>query len=82
MAPIRELASFPGVLLGEGQEARCTVFATKASLPGAPGVFEYVDYDIPNASKVLPNGIYLLVAQGKTITVRYQNGSRRLARRT
>jgi hypothetical protein len=45
------------------------------SLPGEPSVFEYVDYFIEKVSKPLPDGLYQLLAQAKTISLRYQNGS-------
>ena len=75
MASKRERVSFPGILRGEGHEADCMVRATKVSLPGDPSAFEYVDYSIEKVSKLLPNGLYQLLAHGKTINVRYENGS-------
>jgi len=75
MASRRESVSFPGILGGGGHEANCTVRATKVRLPGEPGVFELVDYSVENVSKALPDGLYQLSAQGKTISLRYQNGS-------
>jgi hypothetical protein len=74
MASIRERVSFSGILKGAGHEANCTVRAIKVSLPGKPSVFEYVNYSIENVSKPLPDGIYELAAQGKTIAVRNKNG--------
>jgi len=75
MASIRECVSFPGILRGGGHEVNCIVRATKVSLPGEPSVFEYVDYFIEKVSKPLPDGLYQLLAQAKTISLRYQNGS-------
>jgi hypothetical protein len=74
MASIREHVSFPGILQGGEHDANCTVRATKVNLPGEPSVFEYIDYSVENVSKQLPDGVYQLLAQGKTITLRYQNG--------
>jgi len=74
MASTKESVSFPGTLRGAGQEANCTVGATKVSLPGEPSVFEYVNYSIKDVSKPLPDGDYELLAHGKTITVRNKNG--------
>jgi hypothetical protein len=75
MASIRARVSFPGILRGGGHEANCTVRATKVGLPGEPSVFEYVDYSVEKVSKPLPDGLYQLLAQGKTISLRYQKGS-------
>ena len=75
MASTREPVSFPGILRGGGHEANCTVRAIKVSLPGMPSMFEYVDYSIENVSKPLPDNVYELSANGKTITVRNQNGN-------
>jgi hypothetical protein len=75
MASVRERVSFPGILRGGGHETNCTVRATKVSLPGESSVFEYVDYSVEKVSKPLPDGLYQLLAQGKTISLRYQNGS-------
>ncbi len=75
MASRKERVSFPGILHGGGHEAKCTVRATKVSLPGEASVFEYVDYSVENVTKPLPDGVYQLLAQGKTISLRYRNGS-------
>jgi hypothetical protein len=63
-----------GTLCSENHEATCTVRATKVSLPGEPGEFNYVDYSIENVSKKLPEGLYRLSAFGSNIMVRYKNG--------
>jgi hypothetical protein len=75
MASTREPVSFPGILRGGGHEGTCTVRAMKVSLPGKPSVFEFVNYSIENVSKPLPDGIYELSANGRTIAVRNQNGN-------
>jgi len=76
MPSTQERVSFPGILGGGGgHEATFTVRATKVSLPGEPSVFEHVDYSVEKVSKPLPDGLYQLLAQGKTISLRYQNGS-------
>jgi hypothetical protein len=75
MASRKERVSFPGILRGGGHEATCTVRATKVSLPGEASVFEYVDYSVENVTKPLPDGVYQLLAQGKTISLRNRNGS-------
>jgi hypothetical protein len=75
MASTREPVSFPGILRGGGHEANCTIRAIKVSLPGKPSVFEYVEYSIENVSKPLPDNVYELSANGKTIAVRNQNGN-------
>jgi hypothetical protein len=74
MVSTREAVSFPGILRGGGHEANCTVRAIKVSLPGAPSVFEYVDYSVENISTPLPEGVYELSAQGKTIRLRNKDG--------
>ena len=75
MASTREPVSFPGILRGGGHEANCTIRAIMVSLPGKPSVFEYVEYSIENVSKPLPDNVYELSANGKTIAVRNQNGN-------
>lgn len=74
MASTKEPVSFPGILRGAGQEANCTVRATKVSLSGEPSVFACVNFSIKEVSKPLPDGDYELVAHGKTVTVRNNNG--------
>jgi len=75
MASTREPVSFPGILRGGGHEANCTIWAINVSLPCKPSVFEYVEYSIENVSKPLPDNVYELSANGKTIAVRNQNGN-------
>jgi hypothetical protein len=73
MASTRRRVSFPGILRGQEQEARCTVTATEVSLPG---VATYrCEYSITNVSKALPGGEYQLSTNGEVIAVRYQNGA-------
>ena len=74
MASTREPVSFPGILRGGGVEANCTVRAIKVSLPGMPSMFEYVEYSIESVSKPLPDNVYELSANGRTIAVRNKNG--------
>ena len=71
---MRTPAVTTGTLRSEGNEATCTVRATKVTLPGEPNVFEYVEFSIENVSKELPEGIYQISAFGKTNSVRYKNG--------
>ena len=60
---MKELVSFHGTLRGAGREARCTVLATKMTLPGT-GETHYLDYAIRNAPGDLPNGRYELEVNG------------------
>jgi len=72
MASTREAVSFLGILRGGGQEATCTVLATKVSLPGGgPGAVAYCDYEIESVSKQLPEGVYQLLARGETTSLRH-----------
>ena len=73
MYSTRERVSFPGVLRGQGHEATCTIYATKVSLPGT-SASAITDCDIVHVSKVLPEGIYELVARGETTKIRFKNG--------
>ena len=61
MPSTSERATLPGVLRGQGQEARCTVEADKVSLPGGSDV-NYTNYRINpgSVSKRLPDGNYTL----------------------
>jgi hypothetical protein len=45
MASQRERVSFPGTIKGGGDEATCTVYATKVTLPGT-NESAYTDYSI------------------------------------
>jgi hypothetical protein len=71
---MREPVSFSGILRGNGQEAHCTVRATKVGLPGEPSEFRYVDYSIHNVSEALQEGVYQLSVDGDIIAVRHQGG--------
>jgi hypothetical protein len=73
MASIRERGRFSGILRGEGQEATCTVSATKVTLAGT-SESTYTDYSIENVSKALPDGNYQLTVNGETIRIRHEGG--------
>jgi hypothetical protein len=60
---MKELASFPGILRGAGREAACTVLTTQVSVPGTDG-FAHSDYSVRNVSRDLPDGQYVLFANG------------------
>jgi hypothetical protein len=73
MTSTQERVNFPGILRGQGHEANCTVWATKASLPGT-SEFTYTSYSIENVSKTLPEGEYQLFANGQVSTALHRNG--------
>ena len=73
MASTREMVQSTGVLRGEGQEATCTVFATKVTLSGT-NESAYTNHSIENVSKALPDGNYELTVFGETIRVRHERG--------
>jgi hypothetical protein len=73
MASTREMVQSTGVLRGEGQEATCTVFATKVTLPGTDET-AYTNYSMENVSMALPDGNYELNVYGETIRVRHRRG--------
>jgi hypothetical protein len=71
---IREPVRFNGLLAGHGQEAECTVFATRVTL-GTQGPSKVIGHTIRAVSKVLPEGDYqLAVSNGEVIPVRYHGG--------
>ena len=74
MPSIRERVRFTGILRSEGQEAECTVWATKVSLPGSNAV-AYAKYSIQSVSKPLPDGNYTLTVNGEQYAVRCHNGN-------
>jgi hypothetical protein len=75
MSSSRERVSFPGVLRGQGHEARCTVEAEKVRLPGGSDI-NYTNYRIKpgSISKLLPNGNYTLTVNGELHEARHHNG--------
>jgi hypothetical protein len=75
MPSTSERVTFPGILRGQGQEARCTVEADKVSLPGGSD-FNYTNYRINpgSISKRLPNGNYTLTVHGELHELRHSNG--------
>ena len=73
MTSIKERVSFAGTLRGQGQEATCTGFVTKVSLPGT-SEFAYANYSIQQVSKQLPEGNYEILVNGETIRLRFHNG--------
>jgi hypothetical protein len=68
----RERVSLPGVLLGEGFEATCTVHATKVTLWG---VDAFCRRSIVAVSQPLPEGEYQLSLNGEVTRLRHQNGA-------
>jgi len=73
MASTREIVHSTGSVRGEGQEATCTVFATKVTSP-ATNISAHTNYSIENVSTALPDGNYELTAYGETIRVRHERG--------
>lgn len=72
MVERRERVVLRGILRGDGQQADCTVFATKVSL-GSDAV-AYNEYRIKQVSKALPEGMYRLSTNGQIFPMRYYNG--------
>lgn len=70
----REHVRLRGLLVGQGHEAECTVFATKVTLDRS-GPFKFIGHSIRGVSKALPDGDYQLsVSNGEIIPVRYHGG--------
>ena len=69
----RERVCSTGVLRGRGQEAICTVFATKVTLLDTKKS-THTEYSIENVSKALPDGGYELTVYGEILRVRYKRG--------
>lgn len=73
MVSTKEIVTFHGTLIGQGQEADCMVSATKVTVPG--GLPAYTHYSVAGVRKALPEGDYdLLLATGEKILVRYHGG--------
>lgn len=71
----RETVRLEGFLQGQGQQVRCHVQATRVSHPTAPGVFEYVRFDVLDEERLgLPDGDYDLLIDGRTIRLRRSDG--------
>lgn len=71
---MKERVSFRGRLTGQGQEANCTVWATKVNMPGG-GVPAYAKYLVQDVSKALPEGDYqLFLSNGEMVQVRHHGG--------
>lgn len=71
----RETVMLEGFLQGQEQRAACHVQATRVSHPTAPGVFEYVRFDILNEESLgLPDGDYDLLVAGRTIRLQRSDG--------
>ena len=62
-----------GWLKGMGHEAECTVSAVKVSLPEL-NISEYVKCDIHLAPEDLPNGVYQVSFEGRTMKVKKLDG--------
>ena len=73
MASTRERVRFSGTIESERRKVRCSVSATKVTLPGA-NVAAFADYSIDDVSEDLPDGNYSVTANGETIPVARRNG--------
>ncbi len=62
--------AFPGVIRSAEHQARCTVEATEVMKPGHPPELLHFRIHNRSLSAALPNGIYLVEANGETIRVR------------
>jgi|HubBroStandDraft_5_1064220.scaffolds.fasta_scaffold313616_2 hypothetical protein len=65
----REPATLSGVIVGQGEQASCTVSAIKVTGPG--GVVAYARHKVERVSKALPAGDYQLTVNGETTHIRY-----------
>jgi hypothetical protein len=64
----RETVMMAGRLKGMGYEAGCTVNAVKVSLPHL-NISEYVECDIHLAPENLPDGLYKVTFEDRTMAV-------------
>jgi hypothetical protein len=69
----RETVMMAGRLKGMGYEAECTVSAIKVSLPQLD-IWEYVRCDIHFAPENLPDGLYQVSFEGRTMQVKKLDG--------
>jgi hypothetical protein len=74
MASTRERVTFSGIVRGEGQEATCTIEATRVSLRGEPGVSHTTHWSMVDVSESLADGKYEVFADGQCNKVRLING--------
>ena len=69
----RETAMMAGQLKGMGHEAECVVSVVKVSIPHL-NISEYVECDIHLAPEDLPDGLYEVTFQGRTMEVNRLDG--------
>ena len=69
----RETVMIAGRLKGMGYEAGCMVNAVKVSLPQL-NIWEYVKCDIHLAPENLPDGLYKVTFEGRTMEVKRLDG--------
>ena len=69
----RETAMMAGRLKGMGHEAECVVSVVKVSIPHL-NISEYVECDIHLAPENLPDGLYEVTFQGRTMEVKRLDG--------
>ena len=69
----RETVMIAGRLNGTGYEAGCMVNAVKVSLPQL-NIWEYVECDIHLAPENLPDGLYKVTFEGRTMEVKRLDG--------
>jgi hypothetical protein len=77
MSSRQETVLLPGVLIGHGYEAECTVRATKVELLGPAGMamaVAFSRYSICNVSKKIPDGSYKLSVNAEIIPMRLHEG--------
>jgi hypothetical protein len=63
----RETAMMAGRLKGMGHEAECVVSVVKVSIPHHLNISEYVECDIHLAPENLPDGLYKVTFEGRTM---------------
>jgi hypothetical protein len=71
MLESRRTFIFPGVIRGQGQSARCRVWATAIARPEHPDTF--IGFEIHDVSRRLQEGDYELQANGKTLTAFFKD---------
>ena len=74
MASRRQAVGLSGRLRGMGRDVPCTVIAVKVTLPGTE-VYDYVRPMIADEPKDLPNGLYKVGFDGRTISVQRRDGA-------
>jgi hypothetical protein len=75
---MNEFVRLPGIIIGDGGHAECTVKALKVTNPGG-GAVAFTHFTVERVSSVLPPGQYQLTCNGVTEHVRY-DGQHWLAR--